>query len=358
MDFDNPERVRSYVYRCSNQSILYPLLRRYLCQPLLVIVPTSWSPNLITFFGHGAVLLGFIWIVALGESWLSAAALGAVTSLVPAASIALYIVADTLDGLQARRLGVSGPLGDYLEHGLDAIAGTLIPLGALMAYGADMGLAAALVLGCAMAWWTATAERWTTGELRLPPFSEIETHGLVMATHLVAAVAGPGFWRQAIFGVAAIDGMAVIGIAVSAVIAGIAISKIGPATASLPGLGASLLLFAGWYLGLRLAIPEFAGSPWPALILGLASACHVEELLRRCLLGTKPQPYNWILVLTGGVLAFSLMLPATRNADLQQAAMTLAIAVVGVRLISQFASAIRFISSTLGIRILEVPRSS
>lgn len=354
MKFNDPERIRSYVYRCRDQSILSPLLRRYVCQPLLTVIPKSWAPNLITLLGHVSILIGFIWIAVFTQGG-PMASLGPVTFLISAVSIAIYILADIIDGLQARRLGVSGPLGDYIEHALDTSAGFLVPLGALMAYGADMGFGTMLVLGCGMAWWTTTAERLTTGELRLPPFSDIESHALFMTIHLVAAVAGPDFWRLPFLAVPAIDAAVLFGIAVSAVISSIAIFKVGPAITSLAGLGASWLPYMIWYLTLRAKDLELAASPLPAFIFGMIAARHVEEMLRRCILGTKPLLLDWPIILTGIALIASLLPPLAHDASLQLAAMIAATVAVTLYTIGQFVIAARFLASTLNIRLFSLP---
>lgn len=265
-------------------------------------------------------------------------------------------LADLLDGLQARRIGASGPLGDYLEHALDAVSGFLLPLGTVALCGGDIGIATVLALGCSVAYWTSAAERCATGELRLPPFGDIETYVLLIAILTAGAVFGADVWQRGFLGVAMIDGIAILGIAISAAVSFMAVLRIGATIGSLPGLAASLVPLVAWYAGIRMTDSGLEGSLLPALAIGVATACHVEELLRRHLLGTTPRPFNTILIATGIVLASSLLLPEARSPVVQNAAAVAAALLFGCHLIGRLVVSTRFITTELKIRILEAPK--
>ena len=49
----------------------------------------------------------------------------------------LELFSDGVDGKQARRIGVSGPLGELFDHGLDSYIVFLIPYSLISVYGRD-----------------------------------------------------------------------------------------------------------------------------------------------------------------------------------------------------------------------------
>lgn len=347
-DFIDPDRILTYTYRSHDGSLLGPLIRRHICLKLLPLVPRGLSANLITMIGHIAIAVGFLWIVALRYGPLEGWESDGWPYLVPMLSLAMILITDDIDGLQARRLGISSPLGDFIDHWLDALAGFLVPLGAFVAYGADPFLVVVFIVFCGFAWWTGTAERWVTGELRLPPVSEVEMNVLMMVIHLVAAIAGPGVWHLTFFDVALIDGFVWFGIVVTPVLTIIAAYRGDNARQSLPGLAATLAPLIIWFASVRqVASPPVYAVLLP-MIFGMAIAGHVGELLRRILIGTRERPYDWLAIGVGGILLVSLIVPAARTPAAIGLLAGLAGIALSVRLAFQFVQTLRYMMNRRG----------
>ncbi|KIK58639.1 hypothetical protein GYMLUDRAFT_60659 [Collybiopsis luxurians FD-317 M1] len=108
----------------------------------------------------------------------------------------LYQSFDAIDGKQARRTGMAGPLGEMFDHGCDALNTTL----------EAMLTAQALNLG--RSWWTfasqaatlanfylTTWEEYHTGYLYLGVFSgPVEGILIIVGIYIVTAVLGPSIW--------------------------------------------------------------------------------------------------------------------------------------------------------------------
>lgn len=80
------------------------------------LLPDFLHPNTVTMLGFVPALLWFLVFLSrssaeLSECWFIGAAL----------LMFFYQTMDCLDGIQARRLGLSSPLGQLFDHGLDAI---------------------------------------------------------------------------------------------------------------------------------------------------------------------------------------------------------------------------------------------
>lgn len=81
------------------------------------LVPAGMHPNTITLAGFITVLYCFAVFAAAGTS----AAITPSTFLSAALAMFFYQTMDCLDGIQARKLQLSSPVGQLFDHGLDAI---------------------------------------------------------------------------------------------------------------------------------------------------------------------------------------------------------------------------------------------
>jgi phosphatidylglycerophosphate synthase len=354
-DFKDRDRVLHYSHRSHDGSLLGPWLRRSICVKLLPYIPLNISANALTITGHIAVVIGFLCSMAVSRGPLVEWSATRWISLVPAAALTVYLIADEIDGMQARRIGASGPLGDFMDAWLDTLAGFLVPLSAIAAYGATPVLTVAFVILCGLAWWTVHAERWVTGELRLPRISEIEMIAIVMAIHLIAAILGPQIWQTTVLGVTLIDGVVWFGIASVTILIVTAGVRAGPARRSIPGFLATLAPLVTWYSVLIVAVPPVASSVAVPLIFGMAIAAHIGELQRRRLIGTREQPYDTLLVVIGGLLLLSL-LPADFRTPATAGSITWAAALaIAIRLAHQFAQTVRYIVDRRGDSLFAIP---
>ncbi|KPJ02066.1 Ethanolaminephosphotransferase 1 [Papilio xuthus] len=104
------------------------------------------APNLITFLGFICVVVVALLTSWYDYHWLAAGGPGQqnlrgyIPNYVFTLSAVLIFLAynlDGIDGKQARRLGVSGPLGEMFDHGLDSYIVFFIPFCLFSVFGRD-----------------------------------------------------------------------------------------------------------------------------------------------------------------------------------------------------------------------------
>ena len=115
-----------------------------------------------------------------------------------------YQSLDAIDGKQARRTGMAGPLGEMFDHGCDAINTTLecVLCCAALNLGRSVWAPASLVATLSNFYLT-TWEEFHTGTLFLSAFSG-PVEGILMIVGVYAltgAMGGPLFWDRGIFNV-------------------------------------------------------------------------------------------------------------------------------------------------------------
>jgi ethanolaminephosphotransferase len=97
--------------------------------PITEYLPRYLTPNMITMIGFliqvssSFIMLGFI---------LKNKPIPHYMLVYSGLVLIVYNVMDFLDGKQARRLGMSSPLGQLMDHGLDCINSTFIILNVLL----------------------------------------------------------------------------------------------------------------------------------------------------------------------------------------------------------------------------------
>ena len=128
-----------YAYDSAQQSLLLPLYRKFFWGPLLRWIPRSLAPNAMTLISTLCCATSFALAATLRDSPLAL--------LAAAGLVVAYFTLDNLDGAQARRLGRSSRLGEFLDHWLDTLNNGFVVLGACLA--ADLpGLLSLGVLAC------------------------------------------------------------------------------------------------------------------------------------------------------------------------------------------------------------------
>ena len=118
---DEVENIKAYKYNGSDKSICVKLFLRKYWDYLITFFPMTIAPNMITLIGFLCefitFLISFIVSNALRDplpSWLC---------IINGISLHVYSTLDNLDGRQARRTGNSSALGQFFDHGCDAITG-------------------------------------------------------------------------------------------------------------------------------------------------------------------------------------------------------------------------------------------
>jgi ethanolaminephosphotransferase len=117
------EALREYKYSGQDHSIMSRLILNAFWTKLATLFPTWMAPNMITLIGFTFVILNFITLLIYTPtledpcpSWVYATW---------GAGLFLYQAFDAIDGKQARKLGLSGPLGECFDHGVDALNTTV-----------------------------------------------------------------------------------------------------------------------------------------------------------------------------------------------------------------------------------------
>lgn len=100
---------------------------------LVQFFPRWIAPNLITFVGFLFTALNFVmlsyydWGFYASTDYEGSKAIPNGFWLLAAINIFLAYTLDGIDGKQARRIGLAGPLGELFDHGLDSYTAPLIP---------------------------------------------------------------------------------------------------------------------------------------------------------------------------------------------------------------------------------------
>ncbi|KAL9876427.1 ethanolaminephosphotransferase 1 isoform X2 [Glossina fuscipes] len=105
-----------------------------ICPKYAILFFPRWlAPNLMTFLGFLCTALNFIllsyydWNFYASSKMPNTTPVPAWVWLCTAINIFLAYTLDGIDGKQARRIGLSGPLGELFDHGLDSYTAVLIP---------------------------------------------------------------------------------------------------------------------------------------------------------------------------------------------------------------------------------------
>lgn len=117
LDERDVNELKSYVY-CSGPTTKLDRVLDVVAEEIVPYIPRTLSPNTITLFGFFmqccAVFLLAVSSPEHGGSWRIVLFIDTILSLV-------YVIADSLDGKQARRLKRSSPLGQLVDHGCDSL---------------------------------------------------------------------------------------------------------------------------------------------------------------------------------------------------------------------------------------------
>ena len=187
-NIDPPEHRKAevpespYAYQSQQASLLKPYYQRWLWDPILKALPTSLAPNAMTIIATLCCAGSFLIAITLNQHPL--ALLGA------AFLIIAYLSLDNLDGVQARRLGKSSRLGEFLDHWLDTLNNGFVVIGACVVAGLPP-LFILTVLCCGtLAFFAVQWELRSTGVFRMGRIADIEGNTAVALLYLSVAIVG------------------------------------------------------------------------------------------------------------------------------------------------------------------------
>ncbi|KAF8899396.1 Choline/ethanolaminephosphotransferase [Infundibulicybe gibba] len=205
------DNLKKYSYKGVDKS----LLSRYVLSPfwswLVTLFPLSVAPNTITLTGLTIVIFNFFTMLCYDPLYLTQK--GGATGppqwiyFTWGVGLFLYQSLDSIDGKQARRTGMAGPLGEMFDHGCDALNTTLEVI--LAAHALNLG----------RSWWTiasqiatlanfylTTWEEYHTGQLYLGVCSgPVEGIIMIIMIYMITGICGPTFWDKGILTVTRLD---------------------------------------------------------------------------------------------------------------------------------------------------------
>ncbi|KAL0568840.1 hypothetical protein V5O48_013134 [Marasmius crinis-equi] len=197
------DNLKKYSYKGVDKS----LVSKYILGPFWTWFVTLWpvtvAPNTITLSGLSIVFFNFFTLLYYDPGYLCEKGGVVIPRWVYfswGAGLFLYQSFDAIDGKQARRTGMAGPLGEMFDHGCDALNTTLEVI------------IAAQALNLGRSWWTVasqiatlanfyltTWEEYHTGALYLGVFSgPVEGILMIVAIYVITGIYGPSFWDTGI----------------------------------------------------------------------------------------------------------------------------------------------------------------
>lgn len=174
--------TQPYAYQSEQASLLKPYYQRWLWDGILKALPVWLSPNAMTVIGTLCCAASFVIAITLNQS---PAAL-----LVAAVLIIAYLSLDNLDGAQARRLGKSSRLGEFLDHWLDTLNNGFVVIGACVAADLPPMLTLAVLCCGTVAFFAVQWELRNTGVFRMGRIADIEGNTSVALLYVGLAVFG------------------------------------------------------------------------------------------------------------------------------------------------------------------------
>jgi phosphatidylglycerophosphate synthase len=117
------QAAKNHKYSGTDDSLLVNYCLKYFWNWIVELLPKTLAPNVITFVGFLAEVISFL--VCFVETNFMLNAPPAWVCIFNGVCVLFYQTLDNLDGKQARRTGSSSPLGQFFDHGCDAITGCL-----------------------------------------------------------------------------------------------------------------------------------------------------------------------------------------------------------------------------------------
>ncbi|KAJ9125085.1 hypothetical protein QFC22_000038 [Naganishia vaughanmartiniae] len=191
--------LKLYKYSGVDKSILSKTILTPYWNNLVKLFPRYIAPNTITLMGLTMIFINIVTLLWFDPKY-DGHALPSWVYWSFSIGLFIYQSMDAIDGKQARRTGMAGPLGEMFDHGCDAINVTLEVILAQAAF------------GYTRSWWTiasqaaaisnfylSTWEEYHTGSLYLSAFSgPVEGILLICVMFAITAVKGPAFWTTPI----------------------------------------------------------------------------------------------------------------------------------------------------------------
>ncbi|KAJ8675678.1 hypothetical protein QAD02_011464, partial [Eretmocerus hayati] len=190
-------RLGEHKYSCVSDSLLDKALQPW-WNFLVGQLPTWLAPNLITIVGLLVNIATTLVLVAYSPDARSEPPRWA--CLLCALGLFIYQSLDAIDGKQARKIGVTSPLGELFDHGCDSISTVFVALSACTAV--QLGRYPMWMFFqcfCAMTlFYCAHWQTYVSGSMRFGKIDVTEAQFTIIMIHLISAAFGPTFWTKEI----------------------------------------------------------------------------------------------------------------------------------------------------------------
>ena len=187
--------LKTYAY-CSGPTTKLDGLLDAVAERIVALLPRTLSPNAITLFGF-AMQAFSTYLLAVSSSERVRVVL-----LVDALLSLLYVIVDSLDGKQARRLKRSSPLGQLLDHGCDSLNAFCFLFSVIKATGIEDPAVASLlfaVIGCVFVSFQLIEYFQNVLFFGTPLVSVTECELGCVLLSLLASLFGPSLWDLSFF---------------------------------------------------------------------------------------------------------------------------------------------------------------
>jgi phosphatidylglycerophosphate synthase len=235
-------------YHVLDNSLLVPLLKRFVWAPTLSRIPHQTSANTMTLCGTALSAIAFAITVFVPATRLSCAAV--------AALIFTYLTLDNIDGAQARRTGTSSPLGEFLDHWLDSINMAFLFMGCILTWEIPAERSVLVMIFGVSSYTMTFWEQKVTGRIHMLKVGNVEGIVVVVAYYVLGVIFGP----RAVIDTQLFAGQTAIDIYWISAIVTTALTTVGPIVRVRSSWGeiveiiTPLAAICVWY--------QFGGIPW------------------------------------------------------------------------------------------------
>lgn len=355
--YSKPGRIYTYQYKSDNRSLVARFLRHW-WRFAFRFVPPNASANAVSMVGNLGSLASLILLVFFAPDngrqfpWIFALA---------AFGIFFYHTVDSIDGMQARRIGSNGPLGEFIDHWFDSFNVFFIPLGAIAAFPAVPDwIAVSAILLFVLADWSSLREVEETNVLYFPPISSEEGIVLFILFNLSVFFLGYDFWATptGFFGLAPVAiAVFLAGVGLCFTVAASLIRNRGKGFAGLLCIVAFAAPIIVWIAECRQLFNDRSALIGGLFAIGFTGARFTGDLLRTRLVGLR-YPYYYVDLAVTGIVIMAAVIAQSFIPGLPQwlpiAAMFLNVTVLLFGLYSQFARMLKRVYDFLGVGLFDV----
>ena len=297
---DDEQQRKADSFFTEDRSLAAPFLKQLVSMRVIDLLPRGYSANALTLSGGACALAVAVSLWIAPQEIRQETPLGQVLLIVSSVLILAYAVFDQLDGMQARKLGTSGPFGDFLDHWVDTTLANLIPVPAMILLGVPHPLILLMALWTALAFWAANWEVREVNKRILPYVGGLESILIAITLWLGTVILGPGVWQHEIGGIKLLTGIYWLCLIplVLVVIHACRTSGTGK-LGELAAFLATLAPLSAWILWrLTEASPPIIYN-LAFISLGITATLMTGDLMRQHWMGTTYRPLNIGLMVPG-----------------------------------------------------------